>query len=99
MTVFDNCFSTRRVPDLRTGRAEKPIPPASDPSTWSGLLWTGAAAPEALGGFLPGTVDHGHDVAHDLRQVEILGRVDARHARLDQRLGVGGRDDAADHDR
>src|SRR5437762_14384959 len=29
------------VPEMRTGRAEKPIPPASDPSTWSGRLWTG----------------------------------------------------------
>src|SRR5207248_10420667 len=87
---------------MRTGRAEKPIPPASDPSTWSGLLWTGEAvamAPEALGGFLPGTVDHGHDVAHDLREVEVLGRVDARHAGLEQRLGVGRRDDAAHHHR
>src|SRR5438067_1509370 len=26
---------------MRTGRAEKPIPSASDPSTWSGRLWTG----------------------------------------------------------
>src|SRR5882757_7617905 len=32
--------STEGVPDLWTGRAEKPIPPASDPSTSSGLLWT-----------------------------------------------------------
>jgi hypothetical protein len=29
------------VPDLWTGRAEKPISSASDPSTWSGRLWTG----------------------------------------------------------
>src|SRR5437764_6791919 len=29
------------VPEMRTGRAEKPIPSASDPSTWSGRLWTG----------------------------------------------------------
>src|SRR5437879_6665423 len=101
MMVFDDFFSTG-VPDLRTRRAEKPIPPASDPSTWSGLLWTAEArpaTPEALGGFLPGAVDHGHDVAHDLREVKILGRVDARYTGLDQRLGVGRRDDAAHHDR
>src|SRR5205823_14186055 len=29
------------VPEMRTGRAEKPIPSASDPSTTSGRLWTG----------------------------------------------------------
>src|SRR5229473_2135559 len=29
------------VPDLRTERAEKPISPASDPSTWRGRFWTG----------------------------------------------------------
>src|SRR5437763_14524846 len=29
------------VPEMRTGRAEKPIPSASNPSTWSGRLWTG----------------------------------------------------------
>src|SRR5258708_4943653 len=29
------------VPDLRTGRAEKPIPSASDPSTCRGRLWRG----------------------------------------------------------
>jgi hypothetical protein len=49
--------------------------------------------------FLPGSVDHRGDVAHDLGEVEVLGRVDTGDARLDHRLGVGGRDDAADHDR
>src|SRR5713226_96823 len=29
------------VPESRTGRAEKPMPSASDPSTRSGRLWTG----------------------------------------------------------
>src|SRR5947207_15764854 len=29
------------VPEMRTGRAEKPIPSASNPSTRSGRLWTG----------------------------------------------------------
>ena len=29
---------------MRTERAERPMPPASDPSTWSGLLWTGEEA-------------------------------------------------------
>ena len=39
---------------MRTGRAEKPISSASDPSTWSGLLWTviGWGRPKAGG--LPG---------------------------------------------
>src|SRR5438309_931064 len=43
MMVFDDFFSTG-VPDLWTERAEKPIPSASDPSTWRGRLWTGEAA-------------------------------------------------------
>src|SRR5260221_13565354 len=34
------------VPDLRTERAEKPIPSASNPSTWGGLLWTGQRGPK-----------------------------------------------------
>src|SRR5258708_21697305 len=37
------------VPDLRTARAEKPTPPASDPSTWSGLLWTGGKRSSSSG--------------------------------------------------
>src|SRR5205814_1162542 len=41
MMVFDDFFSTGGVPEMRTGRAEKPIPSASNPSTWSGRLWTG----------------------------------------------------------
>src|SRR5947209_6330253 len=41
MMVFDDCFSTWGVPDLRTERAEKPIPPASDPSTRSGRCGRG----------------------------------------------------------
>ena len=40
----------------------------------------------------------GHDVAHDLRQVEVLGRVDRRDAGRAQRLDVGLGDDPADHD-
>src|SRR5216684_7879130 len=35
-------FFERGVPDSRTGRAKKPISSASDPSTLSGRLWTGA---------------------------------------------------------
>src|SRR5882672_10445073 len=34
----------RGVPDLRTERREMPTSPASDPSTGSGLLWTGTSA-------------------------------------------------------
>ena len=41
--VFDDFFPTGGVPEMRTGRAEKPIPSASNPSTWGGRLWTGAA--------------------------------------------------------
>src|SRR5258708_5746371 len=41
MMVFDDCFSTWGVPDLRTERAEKPIPSASDPSTRSGRCGRG----------------------------------------------------------
>src|SRR5260370_29795926 len=37
------------VPDLRTGRAEMPIPPASDPSTMSGRLRTGDEAARSPG--------------------------------------------------
>src|SRR5690348_10525222 len=51
------------------------------------------------GRFFPGRVHDGDDVAHDLREVEILRRVDACDSGLDQQLGVGRRDDAADHDR
>ena len=40
-----------------------------------------------------------HDVAHDLRQVEVLGRVDRRDAGRLQRLDVGLGDDPADDDR
>ena len=40
MMVFGNFFPGG-VPEMRTGRAEKPIPSASDPSTWGELLWTG----------------------------------------------------------
>src|SRR5258708_9654505 len=43
------------VPDLCTGRAAKPLSSASDPSTWSVLLWTGAAFPER-------TITGGHPV-------------------------------------
>src|SRR5207249_12309691 len=42
MMVFDDFFPTGGVPEMRTGRAEKPIPSASNPSTWGGRLWTGA---------------------------------------------------------
>src|SRR6267154_5487435 len=35
------------VPDLRTERKEMPTSPASDPSTGSGLLWTGTSAGRA----------------------------------------------------
>ena len=34
-----------------------------------------------LGRFFQALVHDGHDVAHDLRQVEVLGRVDARRRR------------------
>src|SRR5579883_1506369 len=50
------------------------------------------------GRVLPGRVNDGDDVAHDLRQIEVLWRVHARDAGLPQQLGVGGRNDAADHD-
>src|SRR5260370_42302024 len=33
-----------RAPDLRTARAKMPMPSASNPSTGSGLLWTGNSA-------------------------------------------------------
>src|SRR3954447_19046529 len=39
------------------------------------------------------------DIPHDLRQLEVLRRVDARHAGVEQRLLVGGRDDPAHHHR
>src|SRR5256886_15508543 len=35
------------VPEMRTGRAEKPIPSASNPSTWGGRLWTGGRSHQA----------------------------------------------------
>src|SRR5713226_3164578 len=58
------------VPDLRTGRAKKPMSSASDPSTGRGRLWTGnplARSPGyTLGRPLPGLVHDRHDVAHDL---------------------------------
>ena len=40
-----------------------------------------------------------HQIAHDVLDLEVLGRVDARHAGRQQLLRVLGRDDAADHDR
>ena len=43
--------------------------------------------------------DQVRDLPHDPVDVEVLGRVDAGHARPAHRLGVGRRDDAADHDR
>jgi hypothetical protein len=43
--------------------------------------------------------DERDDVAHDLRQVEVLGRVDRRDAGGLQRLDVGVGDDPADDDR
>src|SRR5258708_32898021 len=41
------CASTGGVPDLRTERGKMPMSPASDPSTGSGLLWTGKSAGHA----------------------------------------------------
>jgi hypothetical protein len=41
--------------------------------------------------------DHVHDVAHDAADLEVLGRVHARHAGRAQGGLVGRRDDAADH--
>jgi len=43
MTVF----AKGGVPEMRTGRAEKPISSASDPSTRSGRLWTGGRSHQA----------------------------------------------------
>jgi hypothetical protein len=42
--------------------------------------------------------DERHDVAHDLRQVEVLGGVDRGHAGRPQQLDVGLGDDPADDD-
>jgi hypothetical protein len=39
------------------------------------------------------------DLAHDPVEVEVLGGVDASHAGFPQRLCIGRRDDATDHDR
>jgi hypothetical protein len=43
--------------------------------------------------------DERHDVAHDPREVEVLGRVDRGDAGCAQGLDVGLGDDAADDDR
>src|SRR5882672_580224 len=42
--------STGGVPDLWTERRKMPTSPASDPSTGSGLLWTGTSAGRAPAG-------------------------------------------------
>ncbi len=39
------------------------------------------------------------DLGHDPVDLEVLGRIDARDAGLDQLRRVGSGDDAADHDR
>src|SRR5882672_7160160 len=65
------------VPDLRTERAKKPMSPASDPSTRSGLLWTGNNAGGVRRWEHP-ALGQPHDTTH--------GHVD--HAR-DQRVALG----------
>src|SRR6266481_44128 len=56
----------RGVPDLRTERREMPTSPASDPSTGSGLLWTGTSAGRAPALGLPAEVgEHPAHFTHD----------------------------------
>src|SRR5437762_12542150 len=70
------------VPDLCTGRAEKPISSASNPSTWSVLLWTGST---------PAMPADGH--THLAGRGEAAGRCadDAQHAAERERASLPAR--------